>query len=399
VPQGARLAAYRDAMADLVAAEPADTEAAIFHALAMVASADPTDKSYAGQRAAGSTLERLFARMPDHPGLAHYIIHSYDVPPLADKALRAADRYSRIAPAISHALHMPSHTYTRVGLWERSIFANVSAADAARREGATAEELHATDYRMYAHLQLAQDSAATRILGSLATTASRLNLSAIGTGGAPAAGYYALAAIPARYALEREAWVEAAKLTVTPSPVPFADAVTWFARALGAARTGDVAVADSAITKLQALRDLLARSGEVYWTDQVEIQRRVASAWRASAAGQEAEGLAEMRHAADREDATEKNAITPGPLAPARELLGEMLLAAHQPARALVAFETALRHEPNRFRTIALAARAATAAGNRTVARAHYAALLELGAGADRPVRPELAEAARVLGR
>jgi hypothetical protein len=397
VPQGARLAAYRDAMGSLVAAYPADTEAAIFHALAMVAAADPTDKSYASQRAAGATLERLFARMPDHPGLAHYIIHSYDVPPLASKALGAANRYARIAPTISHALHMPSHTYTRLGLWEKSIVANVSAADAARREGATAEELHASDYRMYAYLQLAQDSAAARILGSLAAIAPRLNLSAVGTGGAPAAGYYALAAIPARYVLERGAWADAARLTVTPSPVPFADAVTWFARALGAARTGDVAATDSAITELQRLRDRLEGSGEAYWTEQVEIQRRAALAWRAFAAGQTAEALAEMRAAADREDATEKNAITPGPLAPARELLGDMLLAAREPAQALAAFEATLRHEPNRFRTIAQAARAATAAGNRTAARAHYAALLELGAHADRPLRPELAEAARAV--
>ena len=397
--QGARLTAYRDAMAGLVAMEPADTEAAIFHALAMVAAADPTDKTYASQLAAGATLERLFARMPAHPGLAHYIIHSYDIPSLADKALDAANRYSRIAPAISHALHMPSHAYTRTGLWERSIIANGAAAEAARREGATAEELHASDYRMYAYLQLAQDSAAAHILGSLATIAPRLNPSAVGTGGAPAAGYYAVAAIPARFALERGAWLEAATLTVTPSPVPFADAVTWFARALGAARTADTAAADSAITELQGLRDRLARAGEVYWTEQVDIQRRAAGAWRTFAAGDSAEGLAAMRAAADREDATEKNAITPGPRAPARELLGEMLLAAHEPALALMAFETALRHEPNRFRTIALAARAATAAGNRTVARAHYAALLKLGARADQPVRPELAEAARAVGQ
>jgi len=386
--QRARLLSYRDAMAELVAREPDDTEAAIFHALALAITADPADKTYASQLAAGATLERLFAKMPDHPGLAHYIIHSYDVPPLAGRALGAARSYSRIAPAVSHALHMPSHTYTRVGYWQQSVDANVTSGEAARREGSTAEELHAADYRTYAYLQMGQDRAARKILATLPAVARRMDPNAIGTGAPPAAGYFAIAAIPARYALERGAWAEAAALELRPSPVPFADAVTWFARAVGAARIGDTTAAASAIAALLGLRDRLTKAGESYWSEQVEIQRRSAMAWRAFAAGRTDEALAEMRSAAEREDATEKNAITPGPLAPARELLGEMLLAAHQPAPALAEFEATLRHEPNRFRALAGAARAAREAHDRAAARKYSAELLKLGARADRPGRP-----------
>ena len=388
--QRTRLLSYRDAMAGLVAREPADTEAAIFHALALAITADPTDKTLASQLQAGATLERLVAKMPDHPGLAHYIIHSYDVPPLAGRALDAAGRYARIAPTISHALHMPSHTYTRVGHWQQSIDANTSSADAARREGSTAEELHAEDYRMYAHLQLGQDSAALQILSTLPDVAIRLDPNAIGTGAPPAAGYFAIAAIPARYALERGAWAEAARLELRPSPAPFADAVTWFARALGAARTGDTVSADSAIAALQGLAARLGRAGERYWSEQVGIQGQAALAWRLYAAGRIDLAVAEMQAAAAREDATDKNAIVPGPIAPARELLGEMLLEARRPGPALVEFEAALTREPNRFRTLDGAARAARAAGNQTAANKYSAELLRLNSRADRPRRKPL---------
>jgi tetratricopeptide (TPR) repeat protein len=397
VDQRTRLLAYRDAMAELAAAEPADTEATIFHALALAISADPADKTYASQLAAGATLERLSAGLPDHPGIAHYIIHSYDVPPLAGRALNAAGRYSHIAPAVSHALHMPSHTWTRVGNWQQSIDANVLSADAARREGSTAEELHSSDYRTYAYLQLGQDRAARRMLESLPAIAARLDPNAIGTAAPPSAGYFAIAAIPARYALERGAWAEAARLEVSPTRFPFAEAMTWFARGLGAARGGDTTIAGAAVTALQGLHDRLVQARETYWSEQVEIQRRGVQAWLDFAAGRRDEALAEMRAAADREDATEKNAITPGPLAPARELLGEMLLAAHQPAEALAAFETTLSHEPNRFRALAGAATAASGAGDRAKAAKYYAQLLKLGAHADRPGRPELLQAAKAM--
>jgi hypothetical protein len=396
--QRSRLLSYRDVLGELVAQEPADTEAAIFHALALAVSADPADKTYASQLAAGATLERLFAVLPSHPGLAHYVIHSYDVPSLADKALGAARRYSLIAPTISHALHMPSHTYTRVGFWQQSITANIASARAARREGATAEELHSSDYRAYAYLQLGQDRATQRILAALPVIARRLNPEAIGTGGAPAAGYFAIAAIPARYALERGDWAGAAALKLTPSPVPFADALTWFARALGAAHLRDTGAARTAVAELQRIRDLLLQGGESYWSEQVEIQRRAAAAWLAFAAGRTDEALREMRGAAEQEEATEKNAITPGPLAPSRELLGEMLLATSQPAQALAAFEATLRREPNRFRAIAGAAKAAAAAHDRAAMHKYYSELLRLGSQADRPGRPELVEARRLKG-
>ncbi|HEY9384883.1 MAG TPA: hypothetical protein VIP80_15345, partial [Gemmatimonadales bacterium] len=206
VDQRTRLLAYRDAMAELAAREPADTEAQIFHALAQAVSADPADKTYASQLAAGATLERLFVKLPGHPGIAHYLIHSYDVPPLAGRALTAAGRYGRIAPTVSHALHMPSHTYTRVGDWRRSISANVAAGNAAFREHATAEQLHSMDYRTYAYLQTGQDTAAARMLAALPALARRFDPTDFGSAAPPAAGYFAIAAIPARYALERGDW-------------------------------------------------------------------------------------------------------------------------------------------------------------------------------------------------
>jgi peptidoglycan/xylan/chitin deacetylase (PgdA/CDA1 family) len=397
--QRTRLLAYRDAMAELVQRAPADTEAAIFHAVAVAIAADPADKSYAGQLAAGATLERLFAKLPDHPGLAHYLIHNYDVPPLAGRALSAAGRYGHIAPEISHALHMPSHTYTRVGYWRQSIEANIGSAEAAQRESSVAEELHADDYRTYAYLQTGQDSAAREIVAAVPGIAARLDPTAVGTGAPPSAGFFAIAAIPARYALERGAWTEAAVLDLRPSPYPFADAQTWFARALGAARLGDTAGGSRASAALESIRDKLSKAGERYWTEQVEIQRQVAMAWHAWAAGNRERGLSELRAAAEREAATEKNAITPGPLAPARELLGEMLLMAGRPVEALAAFEATLLKEPNRFRAVAGAARAAAAAGDQANARKYYAALLELGEAADRPGRPEQVEAAKMVGQ
>jgi hypothetical protein len=388
-----RLLAYRDAMANLVAREPADTEAAIFHALAQAVAADPGDKSYASQLAAGATLERLFRALPDHPGLAHYIIHSYDLPALAPRALAAAARYSRIAPAVSHALHMPSHTFTRVGEWDRSIAANVTSADAARREGAVAEELHSDDYRVYAYLQEGRDKAAARLLAEIPALAQRLDPNAIGTGAPPAAGYFAIAAVPARYTLERGDWAAAARLEVRPSPVPFANAITHFARALGSARSGDTAGARAAITTLGQIREALAGKYEDYWSEQVEIQRRAASAWLLLAEGRNDDALTEMRAAAERESATEKNAITPGPIAPARELLGEMLLSLHRPAEALTEFKATLNHEPNRFRTLFGAAQAARESGDRATARKFFSQLLRVCARADQPVRADLAAA------
>ncbi|HEU4402705.1 MAG TPA: hypothetical protein VFT43_11425 [Candidatus Polarisedimenticolia bacterium] len=387
VDQRTRLLAYRDAMAQVAARHPDDSEASIFHALALAISADPKDKSYASQLKAGAILEKLWAVQPDHPGIAHYLIHAYDVPSLAPRALDAARRYAKIAPSAPHALHMPSHTFTRLGLWQESIDANLASAAAARRERSTSEELHATDYLMYAYLQTGQDRAARTLLDSLPEIASRFNPGKVGTGAPPAAGYFAIAALPARYALERGAWDEAARLVVHDSPFPFTDAMTHYARALGAARSGDTVLPKAALVALEQLRDRLAQKGEAYWSEQVEIERRTAAAWLRFAEGKRDEALSAMREAAQREDATEKNAMTPGPLAPARELLGEMLLELHEPTLALREFEKTLVNEPGRFRALAGAVKAAGAAGERETARKYFDQLRKTCERADRPGR------------
>ena len=393
IPQAERARAYRDAMSALATRYPSDDEAAIFYALSVASAADPADKTYAGQFRAGTILDKLFTTHRDHPGLAHYIIHTYDVPPLADRALEAAQRYAKIAPSAPHALHMPSHTFTRVGYWQESIEANIASAESANREKATAEELHATDYQAYAYLQTARDGAARRLLDSLPEMASRFDPTAVTGAAPPSAGFFALAAIPARYALERAAWSEAVALTPKRTPFPFTDAMTYFARALGAAHLRQTATIRESVDALQDIRDRLRQSHEDYWAEQVEIQRLGASAWLAQAEGRASDAIAQMRAAADREDATEKNAMTPGPLAPARELLGEMLIDHGDASAALKEFEATMKKEPNRFRAVAGAARAAAAAGQRAKAATYYAELLKICARADDGARPQLAEA------
>ncbi|HWF84587.1 MAG TPA: tetratricopeptide repeat protein [Vicinamibacterales bacterium] len=396
VDQRTRMLAYRDAMARVAVANPDDTEASIFYALAIAAAAPPTDKTYADLLQAGAMLESIIASQPDHPGRSHYIIHSYDVPPLADRALAAARRYAQIAPSAPHALHMPSHTFTRLGYWQESIDANIASGTVAKREGATAEELHTMDYRTYAYLQTAQDGAAREILSALPEVRRRFDPDALGSAAPGSAGVFALAAIPARYALERGAWADAAKLVPRPSRYLYAGALTYFAKAIGAARTGDAAATRSALEALQTIRDRLMEQKEVYWAEQTEIQRRSASAWLALVEGRKAEALAEMRAAAAMEDGTEKSAVTPGPLAPARELVGEMLLQMNQPAAALEAFEATLRKEPNRFRALFGAATSARLAGDRQKARSYYASLLKICERGDKPGRPELVQARRL---
>lgn len=394
IPQRARLLAYRDAMADLAARYPQDSEASIFYALALTASEEPTDKTYASRLKAGAILETLFAAQPDHPGLAHYIIHTYDVPPLAPRALPAAQRYSKIAPDAPHALHMPSHTFTRVGYWQDSINSNLAAAAAARREGQTAEELHALDYQAYAYLQTAQDEAVRRLLQSLPEIASRFNPKAVISGAAsPSAGYFALAAIPARYALERRDWQLAAKLEVRETSVPYTEAMTHFARGLAAAHLGDSQAAQASQQALALIHERLAQANETYWAQQVEIQRRAVTAWLQLAEGHADDALREMRAAAELEDGTEKSAVTPGPLVPARELLGEMLLQMNQPGPALEQFEATLKREPNRFRALYGAAHAAQLKGDLAASHKYFRQFLSVCQPADNPGRKELAEA------
>jgi len=391
---GARIAAYEAAMAKIAADNPKDNEARIFYALAVSQAAPPTDKTYAKNRQAGAILEPLFAQMPTHPGLAHYIIHAYDAPPLAPQALDAARKYASLAPAIPHALHMPSHTFTRVGSWKESIETNRRSAEAARKSSGASEELHALDYQTYSYLQIAQDKAAEAVVKHAIAVVGAAQAS----GAAPAgAGTFAVAAIPARYALERGAWAEAAKLAARPMNPPYAEAITYFARAIGAARSGNPAAATADIERLAALRDKIRDMKDAYWTEQVDIQRRVALAWQTFAMGKKDEGIVQLKAAADAEDATDKSAISPGPLAPARELYGEMLLEAGRAKEALEAFEATMKKEPNRFRGLYGAARAAEAAGEKAKARTYYMKLLELAKDADTE-RAELLRARKFAG-
>ena len=394
VDQATRGRAYRDAMAQLSARYPDDPEAAAFYALSLAAAADPADKTYADQLKAGAILEKLWTAQPDHPGFPHYIIHSYDVPALAPRAVEAARRYAKIAPAAPHALHMPSHTFTRLGYWQDSIDTNLLSAAAARRINAIGEELHASDYQTYAYLQSGQDAAARRVVDSLGEILSR-RAPVTASAAPPPAGAFARAAIPARYALERGAWADAAALETRTTPFPYADALTWFARALGAARLRDAPAARAAVAELQKCVDRTTQAQETYWIEQLTIQKLGASAWLDLAEGRTDAALAAMRAAADREDRTEKSAISPGPLAPARELLGDMLLALKQPKAALVEYQQTMAKEPNRFRAIAGAAAAAAQAGDRAASQQYYRQLLTICAKADTPGRPEL-QTARV---
>jgi hypothetical protein len=398
--QRARLIAYRDAMGELATRYPEDHEAQIFYALALAASEDPADKTYADRLKAGAILERVFAEEPNHPGAAHYIIHTYDVPALADRALVAARRYSEIAPDAPHALHMPSHTFTRTGYWQESIDSNIAAAAAARREGQTSEELHASDYEIYAYLQTGQDQAAKSLANSLPEIASRFDPRVVISGaGPPSAGYFALAAIPARYALERQDWKQAAQLTLRETPFPYTDAITWFARGLAAARLGQATKANESAAALQQIRVRLLKSDETYWALQAQIQELAVRAWAALADGKNDDALHQINTAAELEDATEKSAVTPGPLAPARELLGEMLLQTNQPAQALEQFEAALKNEPGRFRALYGAAHAAQLSGNREVSQRYFRELLKVCVHSDKPARPELVEAEQAISQ
>ena len=397
-PQQVRLLAYRDAMGDVATKYPEDHEAQIFYALALAVAEDRGDKTYADRLKAGAILEKLSAEEPTHPGLAHYIIHAYDVPALASRALVAAQRYAEIAPDAPHALHMPSHTFTRLGYWQESIDSNLAATAAARRQGQTAEELHASDYETYAYLQTGQDEAAARIVNALPEMASRFDPKALLIGaGPPSAGYFALAAIPARYASERHDWQQAERLALSKTPFPYADAMPWFARGLGAARLGHAAAATEAATALRRIQDRLSKANEPYWAQQVEIQATAVAAWAALAVGKNKAALRQMELAANMEDGTEKSVLTPGPLSPARELLGEMLLETNNPTKALLQFEATLKKEPRRFWSLYGAAHAAQLSGRSDLSQEYFGELRTVCVRSDKPGRPEIKEAREAL--
>lgn len=380
-----RAAAYERAMEQVYRTYPQDKEAAILYALALQAAANPADKTYAKQLKSAEILEKLFVEQPNHPGVAHYLIHTYDVPALAQRALPAARRYGQIAPSVPHALHMPSHTYTLLGLWEDSVKSNRASEATARDLGDAAPQFHVIDYQVYAHLQLAQDLEAKRAIERLRQIQ--------GTHAALNQMHYAVSAGPARWVVERKQWSEASGLQVLEGPFPYTQALTHFARALGAARSGNVAGARKDVERLEALRD---QTKIPYWATQIEVQRRAASAWLTLAEKKNDEALKLMRSATDLEASTDKNPITPGAIVPTRELLGEMLLQMGDGAQALNEFETSLKNEPNRFNGIAGAARAAELSGDRDKARAYYAKLVELTERADTD-RPEIREAKAFL--
>jgi hypothetical protein len=388
--QRARVVAYEGATELVASQNRADVEARIFWALAIAQTALPTDKTFAQNLKAAEILEPLYKKMPNHPGLAHYIIHAYDVPALAAKALPAARAYADIAPSVPHALHMPSHTFTRVGEWKESVATNIrSAAEADKSGGGLGEGMHARDYMTYAYLQMGMDTQARSVVEHAAAVAAKA-VAAPGAADAGGANTFALAAIPARYAMERGQWADAAMLKPYPAPnTPYTEAITHFARAIGLARSGKPADAAADIARLTALRDREVELKDAYWTEQVDIQRRGAEAWVMFAEGKKADAITAMSAVADAEDKTDKAAVTPGPIAPAREMLGFMLLEANRPKEALVAFEAVTKKEPNRFLALYGAGKAAEASKQKTKAKGYYKQLAVLGADAGSE-RPEL---------
>ena len=389
-----RLQAYADTMARVYRDFPRDVEVAIYHALAMLATAPRTDTTFARQREAIASLDPLFARHPDHPGLAHYVIHATDSPQLAKLGLSAARRYASIAPAAPHAQHMPSHIFVRLGLWDETISSNhtahevgVASARAAGLTGATPEEFHTLDYEVYGYLQRGEDSAARAAAAEGAGLAS--------TDGRALVASYNRTAIPARILLETGDWAAAASFPVpAESLFPVAAALGRFTRAIGSARAGKPDGARPELAALDSIAASLARRGESYWARVVGIKRDAAGAWAAFAAGDTAGGLALAAAAADTEAVTDKHPVTPAELLPARELQADMLLAAGRPAEARAAYLATLRREPGRARSTYGAARAAELAGDRAAAAAGYRAYLKLMAKADGE-RPEIALARR----
>lgn len=383
VPHQSRALAWCDGMQRLSARYPEDREAEIFYALALIATAPAADKTYANQKEAAGILNRILPEQPDHPGIAHYLIHSYDSPQLATLALPAARTYAKIAPASPHALHMPSHIFTRLGLWQDSIDSNLASSAAARKfmaealPGATSQDqLHAMDYLAYAYLQTCQDEEARRIVGEAASV-SRVDQQVFQAA-------YALAAIPARYELERRRWSAAAALRVQPAWFPwmrfqYAEAIPHFARALGSARSGNLPAARIEIERLTTIENALRQVQDGYdWSTQVKVQRLAASAWVEHAEGNRESALRSMRAAADLEDKTEKHPVTPGPILPARELLGDLLMELNQPAPALLEFERVLQVSPHRFNAIYGAGRAAELCRDRKKAGERYSELVQV---------------------
>ncbi|HEV8457631.1 MAG TPA: hypothetical protein VGR44_04970, partial [Methylomirabilota bacterium] len=369
----------------LAARYPDDDEAQIFYALYLAGTQSLADQTYKAYLTAAEILEKQFAKHPDHPGVAHYLIHSYDAPPIAHKGLPAARRYASIAPSAPHALHMPSHIFTRVGAWAESVATNARAAAAAKRDNDGDGQAHSMDYMVYAYLQLARDADAQRLIDESTRIGPARRFTAP----------YALAAMPARYVVERGDWQAAVKLEPRPSSFPFTEALTRFARGLGAARSGDAAAAEMEAKELARLHDALKAAKSEYWAAEVEVSRLGVTAWAALARGKHDEALALMRSAADAEDRSEKHIVTPGRILPARELLAEMLLVLKRPAEALREFEAVHVREPERFRTYYGAGQAAAQSGDTVKAKRYFSKLIDIAGQST--ARSELAEARKFL--
>jgi len=380
VAVGARLAAYNAAMERMAQSYPDDYEVQVYYALTLQASAQKSDLTYANQIKSAALLEKLFDQNPQHPGVTHYLIHAYDFAPLAEKGIASARRYAGIAPAVPHARHMPSHIYSMVGLWEESIASNAAALEI------QPDYYHASDFTVYAHLQLVQDAKADVMIRQSLPTAVR--------GDRPInfGNFTAKAAMPARYVLERADWAGAAALPMNPSQYPMADSLIRFTRGLGMARTGNLAGAKEEIEAMKALRTTLQRADQSYWADRTDEQMLAISAWVALKEGARDQALQFMRTAADGEDGSLKHVAMENRLYPFRELLGELLLETGQPAAALTEFETALKQTPNRFRAFWGAARAAESAGDRLKASEYFGKLVDLAKNADTE-RQEIREA------
>jgi hypothetical protein len=376
--------AFEQKMGALQAAYPQDDEGAIFHALTLAITAPKTDKTFANQRKCGEILEPIFAKQPHHPGIAHYIIHCYDNPMLAEKGLGAARLYAKIAPASAHANHMPSHLFTRVGSWDESISSNLKSAELASAAESTSkngeardQRLHAMDYMEYAYLQSGRVNKAKAVLDQMNSLPPIPGLTLTGD--------YALAAIPARYMIELGDWEHASQLRPREGSVPWAEAITWAAIGIGSARSKNVERAVQAEARLAVLRDATAKRDNPYWSNQVEVERREVAAWIAEQNGKSADALQLARSAAVLEESMDKAAVTPGAVTPAREMLAELLLLEHHAKDSLTEYEIVLKAAPNRFDALYGAARAAEAAGDASAATNYFQKLIAVAVGDERP--------------
>jgi len=369
VPHAERAKAYEAAMANVAARYPEDTEAQVFYALALLGTASPADRTHANQKRAAAILEPLYAANAQHPGLAHYLIHAYDSAELASRGLPAARAYAKIAPSAPHALHMPSHIFTRLGDWDESIASNIAARSAASREGDIGEALHAMDYLVYAYLQRGRDADAERVVADVNAMA------AISAGNFKMG--YAANVMPVRLAVERRQWIAASTLTPLPNSAPHVAAVVYWARALGHARGGNPTAAEADIADIDRCVETLRAGHNDYWATQTEVLAEEARAWRGEAAGTHDEAKRRLAAAADKEDAIEKRPVTPGPVVPAREQLGDLLLALGEPANALREYQAALALAPGRRGALNGAAGAAEAMGDAALAKTLRAQLAD----------------------